>query len=142
MNSTHPVSFDKGNVFSLGKLVNENIQKHRTAAEHYHNLLINEIAESEAVTVHADKAVVDAVIDGLIKAFVTHTRESQINISARALYGKMIEVSIKDDHCKNTYAMAISLQEIVPLAEQIGGQISITHQKQTMTAVSFRFIPG
>lgn len=137
MKTTHPVSVDSCKCISLGKLVDNTIRKYTAVSAHHHNCLVNEIGDTVVIT--ADEYAIDAVINGVLKAFIHHSRESRINISARQLYGKMIEINVKDDHCRNTYAMALSLQDIVPLAEQIGGQIDIINRKQTITTVSLRF---
>jgi hypothetical protein len=120
-------------------LIDDNIRKHDTIASGNGVILINEI--TEPVAVNGDAPVVDAVIDGIMKAFISHALESRISISSRRLHGDMIELNIKDDHCGDAYAIALQLQAIVPLAEQIGGQLDIMNRRQTITTVSFRFFP-
>ena len=51
----------------------------------------------------------------------------------------MVEINVKDDNCYNAYAVALSLQDVVPLAEKIGGDLNITNQRQRITTISFRF---
>jgi glucose-6-phosphate-specific signal transduction histidine kinase len=122
---------------SLFHMVDNSVKRYTITAQQYHNSLINNV--NDKLKVITDETVVGHVISGLINAVITHTRQSLVHISAKELYGKMIEISIKDDNCFNTYAMALSLQDIVPLAEKIGGQLNITNRKQRMTTISFTF---
>jgi hypothetical protein len=128
---------NKNPLKSLYQLVDNNVKNYLAIAKRNSNSFINNV--NDKLWVNANEAVLNSVIGGVLNAVVTHVRESHIQISAKELYGKMIEVNVKDDNCYNTYAVALSLQDIVPLAEKIGGRIDITNQRQKITTVSFRF---
>jgi len=128
---------DKNPLRSLYQLVDNNVKNYLAIAKRNSNSFINNV--NDKLWVNANEAVLNSVIGGVLNALVTHVRESHIQISAKELYGKMIEVNVKDDNCYNTYAVALSLQDVVPLAEKIGGRIDITNQRQKITTVSFRF---
>lgn len=140
MNTTNMKSMEYSRSGSLYQLVDDNIKKYVTIATDNSNSLINNV--NNKLRIHADKAIVGSVIGGLLHAVITHVKESHIYISAKELYGKMIEINIKDENCYNTYAVALSLQEIVPLAEKIGGKLNITNQRQKITTISFTFPRG
>ncbi|MBC7948630.1 MAG: hypothetical protein H7Y42_12155 [Chitinophagaceae bacterium] len=122
---------------SLYQLVDSNIKSYLAAAMRNSNSLVNNV--SDKLRINTNQMVVNSVIGGLLNAVITHVKESHIYISAKELYGKMIEINIKDDNCYNTYAVALSLQDVVPLAEKIGGRLDITNQRQKITTISFRF---
>jgi hypothetical protein len=122
---------------SLCDLVDNAIKQYLNIAKQNSNSLINNV--SSRLTINADETVISTVIRGLLKAVITHVKESHVYITAKELYGKMIEINIKDDNCYNTYAVALSLQDMVPLAEKIGGNLNITNQRQKITTISFRY---
>jgi hypothetical protein len=101
------------------------------------NTVVNNISASLYVT--ANEEVIIAVLQRMLQGMIANATDSVLYISAKELYGKMMEVKIKDENCYNTYAVALSLQDAVPLAEKIGGHLDITNQKQKITTVAFRF---
>jgi hypothetical protein len=122
---------------SLSELADLCIKQCLDAAKNNCNSLVNTV--SDKLRLHGDETIVGEVICGLIRALASHTRESQIFITARQLYGKVIELIVKDENCVNTYGVALSLQDVVPLAQKIGGNIDISNKRQRITSVSFRF---
>ena len=87
---------------------------------------------------HDEKGVA-SVIDGILRSVIHNARESCIRVSAQLLYGKMIVVSVKDSNSFNTYAVACSLQDVLPLAQKLGGGLDIMNQRQKVTTIAFRF---
>jgi|EndMetStandDraft_4_1072995.scaffolds.fasta_scaffold27221_4 hypothetical protein len=137
MKTDYTVPENKNPLRSLYQLVDNNVKNYLAIAKRNSNSFINNV--NDKLWFNGNEAILNSVIGGVLNALVTHVRESHIQISAKELYGKMIEVNVKDDNCYNTYAVALSLQDIVPLAEKIGGRIDITNQRQKITTVSFRF---
>jgi hypothetical protein len=137
MRTTDVISAGNNQAASLYQLVDQSMKNYLTAAKHNSNLLINNV--NEKLNICVDETIVGSVIGGLLHAVITHVKESHIYISAKELYGKFIEINIKDDNCYNTYAVALSLQDVVPLAEKIGGKLNITNQRQKVTTISFTF---
>ena len=86
-----------------------------------------------------DENNVISVISGLLRSVINNARESSIRISAKEMYGKMVTVSVKDSNSFNTYAVACSLQDVVPLAEKMGGRLDIISEKQKVTTIAFNF---
>lgn len=101
------------------------------------NKVVNNISPEVYLTANA--AVIMAVIEKILQGVIANSAETTIYISAKELYGNMMEVKIKDENCYNTYAVALSLQEAVPVAASIGGHLDITNQKQKITTIEFRF---
>ncbi len=122
---------------SLYQVVDQLLKNSLPAATRNRNSIINNVPSK--LSVNADEEIVTSVIRGMLHAEVINAADSVIYISAKELYGNMIEVNVKDDNCYNTYAVALSLQDVVPLAEKVGGNLNITNQKQKITTISFRY---
>ena len=86
-----------------------------------------------------EEGVLFSVISGMLHAFLSNTTEGEIEVSARELAGNTMKVRVRDANCYNTYAVACSLQRIVPMAESIGGFLNIVNQRQKITTIEFSF---
>lgn len=122
---------------SLKNLVDQLVKKTLPSAVRNRSLIINDI--SEKMVVNTDEGVLANVISGLLYAVVSNARESCIRVFARNIYDSMVEVSVKDNNSCHTYAIACCLQDVVPVAEQIGGRLDIMNQRQCVTTISFTF---
>ncbi len=140
MKTTHLIDMGSHRSGSLYQLVEDSIKKYLPIALDNSNSLINNV--NNKLSIYANETIVGSVIGGLLHAVITHVKESHIYISAKLLYGKMIEINVKDDNCYNSYALALSLQNVVPIAEKIGGKLNITNQRQKITTISFTFPAG
>jgi hypothetical protein len=101
------------------------------------SFIVNDV--SPKLCVGMDENAVMPVISGLLQSVINNARESCIRITAKEVYGKMVVVSVKDNNSYNTYGVACSLQDVVPLAQRIGGQLDISSEKQNVTTVAFKF---
>lgn len=128
---------DRQTKASLHHAVDELLKTSLTGITSNRSTVVNNISPSLYVT--GSEEVIIAVIQRMLQGMIANASESVISVSAKELYGKMIEVKIKDENCYNTYAVALSLQDAVPLAEKIGGHLDITNQKQKITTIAFRF---
>jgi hypothetical protein len=99
--------------------------------------IVNEV--SPQLCVNVDENAVTPVISGLLQSVINNARESCIRVTAKEMYGKMVVVSVKDSNSYNTYGVACSLQDIVPLAQKIGGNLDISNERQKITTIAFRF---
>jgi len=102
--------------------------------------IVNDIPSK--LDIGADENTVISVISGLLRSVINNARESCIRISAKEMYGKIVTVMVKDSNSFNTYAVACSLQDVVPLAEKIGGHLDITNERKKVTTIAFRFPIG
>ena len=86
-----------------------------------------------------EESVLSSVITELLHAFLSNAAEGEIEVSARELFGNTMKVSVRDNNCYNTYAVACALQKVVPMAESIGGFLNIVNQRQKITTIEFSF---
>jgi hypothetical protein len=128
---------ERGTSLSLHSAVDWLLQSSVAATNLNKNSIVNTIAPDLYITSHDE--VILSVIEKILQGVIANAAGSVIHISGKELYGNMIEVKIKDENCYNTYAVALSLQDAVPLAETIGGHLDITNQKQKITTIEFRF---
>jgi hypothetical protein len=122
---------------SLHKLVDDVIKVSSPDPAHCKSHIANNVPSNFYVNTNED--IVTTVIRGLLHAVITNAADGDIHISAKELFSNTIKVSVKDNNSYNTYAIACSLQNMVPLAEQIGGYLNIMNQKQKITTVEFSF---
>ncbi|MDP4263255.1 MAG: hypothetical protein Q8941_12075 [Bacteroidota bacterium] len=121
----------------LQKVVDRLVKTFLPMATRNNSLIVNDV--SPKLCVSMDENAVIPVISGLLQSVINNARESCIRISAKEMDGKMVVVSVKDSNSYNTYAVACSLQDVVPLAQKIGGNLDITSEKQKITTIAFRF---
>jgi hypothetical protein len=131
---THPYNPAKG---GLQNLVQRLAQPLLPLAVRNNSFVVNDVAPHHGL--HSDKITVSAVIDGILRSVINNARESCIRISAHELYSNIMEISVKDTNSFNAYAVACSLQDIVKLAQQAGGQLDIMNERQRITTIVFRF---
>src|SRR5258705_4055053 len=122
---------------SLHALVDDIIRKPSTDPANVNIHISNNIAPD--LWIHGNEEVVASVIDGMIKAMITHAADGDIDISAKELFGKSIKLSVRDNNCYNTYAVACSLQNMVPVTERIGGFLDINEQRPNKKTNVFKF---
>ncbi|TMI71689.1 MAG: hypothetical protein E6H09_13195 [Bacteroidetes bacterium] len=99
--------------------------------------VINQVATD--LVINTCEETFFAVIHGMLHAIIANATEGDIQVSARELFGNTVRISVRDNNCYNTYAVACALQRIVPLAEQVGGFLNIMNQRQKITTVEFSF---
>src|SRR6266496_160314 len=113
-------SFSNPAKTALQNLVDGLIKTLLPVAERNNTSIVNDVPSK--LSIGGDENTVASVISGLLRSVINNARESCIRISAKEMYGKMVMVSVKDSNSYNTYAVACSLQDVVPLAQKIGGQ--------------------
>ena len=121
----------------LQNLVERLVKALTPVATRNNSFIVNDVSPKLCISV--DENAVTTVIDGLLQSVINNARESCIRISAKETYGKMVVVSVKDSNSYNTYGVACSLQDVVPLAQRIGGNLDIVSEKQSVTTIAFRF---
>lgn len=128
---------DNQTKLSLHHAVDELVKTSLAAMNFNRNTIVNNIALSMYITENEEAII--SVIRRMLEAVISNASDSVIYVSAKEIYSNMIELKIKDENCYNTYAVAVSLQDAVPLAEKIGGHLDIINQKQKITTIAFRF---
>lgn len=131
--------YSKANL-SLHKMVDDVIRVSSPVPVHSQHPVVNNVPANLYVNTNED--IVASVLKGLINVVVNNATDGEIYISAKELFGNTVKVSVKDNNCYNTYAVACGLQKIVPIAEQIGGFLNIINQRQKITTIEFSFPAG
>ena len=119
----------------LQQLAGSVMQKLLPDAVQNKNFFINDIPSNLAIEYNQDRVI--AVLEGLLRTVLFHSRETCIRLSARQ-YGYVVVLDLKESGSINDYAMACGLPAVNGLAETIGGCLSISVQKP-MTTVAFSF---
>ena len=134
---TSVADVNKGLKTSLHQLTDELLKSFLPIASQNKTILTNNISPK----IHIGDGVhsVASVINGIIEAVVSNSSDSNVVVSAKETFAKMVEVNVKDENCYDAYALALSLQNVVMLAKKTGGQLFITHQRKKITTVTFRF---
>ena len=122
---------------SLQYIVDNLILALAAVASRNNNTIINEVPSH--IRLGNDQNAVSSVIDGLLRSVIFNTRESCIRVTAQLLYEKFMVIAVKDTNSFNTYGIACSLQDVVPLAQKLGGELDIMSQRQKITTISFKF---
>ena len=97
------------------------------------SFIVNEIPPGLNVVAHPE--TVNTVLENLFFAVATHAEYSCIRVSSKE-YGYLVIVHLRKNNTTSPYTIAGSLQEIIPLAEKIGGYIGVSsHAEREMTIV-------
>lgn len=121
---------------SLTQLVGRIAGDYLKIAVKNRSFFVNEVPGD--MEVDHNKEWIASVISGLLSTVVMHARDTCIRLSARK-YGHVVVLEVQDSGCISTYAMACGLQDVQTLAEKIGGSLSISVHKTTITRVAFSF---
>jgi len=132
------VNGDSKTNLSLQKLVDDIIKNSSAGPGQSKVHIKNNVSANLNITTN-EEDIVASVVKGILSAMMTHAADGDIDISAKELFGNTIKLSVKDNNCYNTYAVACSLQNMVPLTEQMGGYLNITNQRQKITTIEFSF---
>jgi hypothetical protein len=99
------------------------------------SLFVNEIPEN--ITIGNNPELVASVLGGLISSVVSNTRNSCIRLSAK-VYSQVVLLHVKD--CSSySHPVEHRLKQLQPIAEKIGGVVSITSQRMNMITFAFSF---
>ncbi|HEX7902902.1 MAG TPA: hypothetical protein VF487_03405 [Chitinophagaceae bacterium] len=125
-------------VYSLKQLSGLVINNIVPQATSHKSFFINDI--DPAITVQADTALlVPALKDILLKA-LAHSENHCIRLSA-SFFGNIIAVCIKTG-LQQCSTIAINMEALQPLAEQLGGSITVMSDHRNNTLVAFSFYNG
>ena len=107
------------------------------SATRNNNLIVNDISPGFVIT--RDERTIASVISGVIFSVINNARDSCIHVSAKKIYEKMMVITVKDSNSYNTYGIACSLQDVLPVAQEIGGDIDISNEHENITSIVFSF---
>ena len=100
------------------------------------SVIVNDIPED--LFIDTDIELVASIFAGLLAAVVKNAKESYIRLSAK-LYGNVILLHIKDHNNFNYSPVENKVQQLLPLAEKIGGSVSVTSQRNNVATFAFSF---
>ena len=98
------------------------------------SVIVNDIPED--LFIDTDIEFVASIFAGLLAAVVKNAKESYIRLSAK-VYGNVILLHIKDLNNFNYSPVENKVQQLQPLAEKIGGSVSVTSQRNNVATFAF-----
>jgi hypothetical protein len=123
---------------NLNQLVARLMGNYLQLAVNNHSFFVNDIPSS--VPVESNKDWLTSVISRMLSIVARNVRHTCIRLSAKQ-HGHVTVLEIQESGPVNGYALASDLQTVNMLAEQVGGQLSISIPKAEVTTISFSF-PG
>lgn len=121
---------------NLNHLVGRLTGNYLSVAVSNHSFFVNDIPANVAVENYGQ--MITSVISRMLSVITGHVKNTCIRLSARK-NGNITVMEIKESGTVNSYALASDLQTVNLLAEQIGGQLSISIPKPEVTTISFSF---
>ena len=100
------------------------------------SLMVNDLHKEMLVTTNEE--ILTTVLRNLLNTIVTHSQNNCIRISAK-IFGNIVLLHVKDSDNRHEEAIAGSLIQVAPLAEKIGGCITLNNYTAKGTTVAFSF---
>lgn len=100
------------------------------------SIIVNDIPED--LFIDTDIELVASIFAGLLAAVVKNAKESYIRLSAK-VYGNVILLHIKDHNNFNYSPVENKVKQLLPLAEKLGGSVSVTSQRNNVATFAFSF---
>jgi hypothetical protein len=100
------------------------------------NFFLNDIPED--LCIDTDSELVATVMSGLMYAVVRNAKESCIRLSAKT-YGNVVLVHVKDCNNSDYCQVETGLKQLMPVAEKMGGCVSVTSQRHKVATFAFTF---
>ena len=121
---------------TLDKLAEDMIKSFSPLATRNKSFFLNDIPGH--LYIDTDPDIVAAIISGLLSAVVKNAKESCIRLSAK-IYGNVILMHIKDYNSINYCPVENTLKKLQPMAEKVGGSVSVTSQRHNVATFAFSF---
>ena len=121
----------------LHKLVDELLTSLLPRASALKSSIVNDI--NQDLQVNTDQNLLASVLGSLLYNTVSHSWSNQIKVSAN-VYGLVTYVRVRNNIRENENQLLENLSQIQPLAEKLGGSISITENMLNGTTIGFSFV--
>ena len=121
---------------SLQQLFHVIVSNALPEANKHNTRIVNEVNEEMKLDASLDK--VAEILNKLLNVIVSNSKDGDIHISVDR-YSGVVTVQIEERNNYNGYALASSINSLVPDAIEIGGYISIKDPRQKIATVSFSF---
>jgi len=89
--------------------------------------------------VSTDKEALVTILTRLVRVIVADSQNNRIHISAKSI-GNIALVHMRGSHAAYNHEMALSLEKIEPLAERLGGCVTISNIGMYGISLAFTFI--
>jgi signal transduction histidine kinase len=103
------------------------------------SFLINEI--DPEIKLHADRDMIAYVLGDVLVKAIHHTDNDCIRISAD-VYSNIVLVKINETGQRPYTTIAVSMEQLQPLAEKLGGSISVNSRPDHGVTVALTFFNG
>jgi light-regulated signal transduction histidine kinase (bacteriophytochrome) len=103
------------------------------------SFLVNDIAPE--IELYADKDMLALVVSDVLKTAIRHTENDCIRITAKSVQDSIF-LNVKENGCRPYIAVAESMERIQPLAEKLGGFITVASSSHEGVTVAFSFYNG
>jgi hypothetical protein len=132
-----PISLSgRSEMISLQQLTTDLVNSFSLPALRNRNILVNNITEN--LLIGSNPHVIASILSGILSTVINHSKNTSISLSIK-LCGEVVLIHIKDDNNFAGYTLDNRFQQIQALAGKIGGFISITNQRQDVTAITLSF---
>jgi hypothetical protein len=121
---------------TLSELANSLVSGFLPLARANKSVIVNDIPGD--LFIDTDTELVASIFAGLLAAVVKNAKESYIRLSVK-VYGNVLLLHIKDHNNFNYCPVENKLKQLLPLAEKIGGSVSVTSQRNNVTTFAFSF---
>jgi hypothetical protein len=121
---------------TLGEIANNLSSGFLPLARTNKSVIVNDIPED--LFIDTDFELVASIFAGLLATVVKNAKESYIRLSAK-VYGNVVLLHIKDHNNFNYSPVENKVQQLLPLAEKIGGSVSVTSQRNNVATFAFSF---
>jgi hypothetical protein len=120
----------------LHKLVDELLTSLLPRASALKSSIVNDI--NQELQVNTDQNLLASVLGSLLYNTVSHSWSNRIRVSAN-VYDLVTHVRVRNNIRENEKQLLDNLCQIQPLAEKLGGSISITDNMLNGTTIGFSF---
>jgi signal transduction histidine kinase len=134
MNALYAVPMEQ--TYDLQVLTNNVVTELLPLADQNKCVFLNDIPAR--LFLGTDPVQIATVLKDLLFAVVSHAKDTCIQLSAK-IYTDVVLIHVKDCSTFNSYAVESGLQRLKPIAESMGGFLSITSLRKKVTTVAFCF---
>lgn len=136
MTMDYPMAMTEPDTVYLDELVSRILKSFQPVAVKHQSIFVNEIPHDLAV--NTDEQLLAAVIGDLCRTIAAESRNNCIRVSARNFHNVVLFHFRKSG--EKHAASSSSLQKIQPLAEKLGGCITLNHIRNESTLITFSFL--
>jgi hypothetical protein len=121
---------------SLQQLVTRLLVHFQPAAVRQKSFILNDVPDN--FWVNTDENMLSSVISSLFSTVISRSESGCIRISAKT-YNNIVVVNVQDNNNAGNIRVPQELEEAQPLAERLGGCITMNNQRSDATMVTFSF---